>query len=171
MTHARVGRTATGEAGFTLIELLLVVAIVGTLASIAVPGLTRAKAAANESSAIGSSRTIFEGQVTYSTVCGQGFYAETLNQLANGQFVPAELMTGVKSGYGVALTFGQNSLMGPADCDGGPSTTEYYWTATPLSGATGTRSFATNEVGTIWQDTTGVTIVEPLGSGAEVPIQ
>ena len=68
------------QKGFSLIELLIVVAIILIIAAIAIPNLLRSKIAANESSAVGSVRTIVTSQVTYSSSWGTG-YATSLGAL------------------------------------------------------------------------------------------
>jgi type IV pilus assembly protein PilA len=145
--------------GFTLIELLIVVAIIGIIAAIAVPGLLRARMAGNESSAIGSMRAINTAQVNYSQLCN-GF-APVLTELqAAGNFLSPDLTSAasvVKSGYTTTMTnngAAANATQVPGCTASGGS---YYATAIPVTvGSTGTRAFMTLPTGTIWQDVSGV---------------
>ncbi|HET9531746.1 MAG TPA: prepilin-type N-terminal cleavage/methylation domain-containing protein [Blastocatellia bacterium] len=55
------------EGGFSVIELLIVVAILGVIAAIAIPGLRRARNNAQMGSAIQSLRMITTAQHLYET--------------------------------------------------------------------------------------------------------
>jgi type II secretory pathway pseudopilin PulG len=139
--------------------LLIVVAIIGIIAAIAVPGLLRARMSGNEASAIGSMRAIGSAEASYSAAAGSGGYAALLATLATAcaggtqGFISPDLSVdpSTKSGYTVTLAAGAGAAAGPNDCNGTATTTAYYAEAEPSNfGSTGNRSFATSASGTIF---------------------
>jgi len=163
------------QKGFSLIELLIVVAIILIIAAIAIPNLLRSRMAANESSAVGSVRTMNTAAISYNSTYGNGFppsmaaignNGTTSISCTNGEFIDTVLTSGTKSGYTFILSHGlaANILNSTSSsCSGGYGYSDGYMiTATPVTvGTTGQRSFCTDASGVIRFNTQGTTNAGP----------
>jgi prepilin-type N-terminal cleavage/methylation domain-containing protein len=162
------------DRGFTLIEVLFVAGVISILAALATPGLQRARAAADESSAIASLRVINSAQQTFWGTCGSGYYSPSLQNLG----VPVGGATGflsadisgpapvVKSGY--ELDLASANPIGGTSCNGGSLVVTYHTTADPQPGH-GTRYFGGNTGGAIYQSPETLFGVMPDSSAPPAP--
>ena len=153
-------RTTQQDSGFSLIELLLVIAIIAIIAAIALPGLMRARLAANESSAIASLRTIGSAQATFASSCGGGGFAQSLDDLGepptgtNVPFIPPDVAAGEKAGYTILLVEGLGDPIAEPDvtCNGSTAGTRssFLATANPVTdGGSGVRAFGIDKSNTL----------------------
>jgi len=160
------------QRGFTLIDLLFVIALVGVLSVMALPGMMRARGAAQSTSALGTLRAINSGQLSFAITCGLGFYAPDLPTLgirppaSSDAFLPDGLTsdaTIIRHGY--AFTVAGTPLAGaPATCNGlgpGQSAPGYAIIADPLDTVATARYFATNTESIIYEHTATLNGVMP----------
>jgi type IV pilus assembly protein PilA len=161
------------QKGFSLIELLIVVAIILIIAAIAIPNLLRAKIAANEASAVGSTRTIVTAEISYSNSFQIGPALLTNLQTPAGGcpgtgaavgaacLIDSNLAGGVKSGYNFAAV-----PNGGAGTAASPNT-GFEATAMPITpGTTGQRAFCADMSGVLHFNTTGTGMLTAAGSCA-----
>jgi len=156
------------QCGFSLIELLIVVAIILTIAAIAVPNLMRSRMAANEASAAGALRTVATANVMYSSTYNQGF-AGDLNHLgppaagAPATSDRADLIDATLSGV-LAGTSNTSTKAGyvltylpqiPVPTPFAPNPT-YSVSATPLAPqSTGQSTFCVDQSNVVLKDSSG----------------
>jgi len=136
--------------GFSLIELLIVVAIILTIAAIAIPNFLRSRVAANQASAVASLHTLTIAEATYSSTYGAGFSldmqslappttagADTSSTAAG--MIDSILASGAKSGYSFTYS--------PGAIDSSGRVNAFSFSAIPVSSSTGTNYYFTDESG------------------------
>ena len=130
----------------------------------------------NELRAVSVLREIGSVQLEYFRTCGKGNFATSFKALAGGGSKTQYLdplfsgsATPTQSHYRFSLEAGHGSKPGPMDCNGRPTASTYYATATPETfGHDGGRSFALSSDALIWQAFEQTAPKEPFGPPAEI---
>lgn len=170
-------RNTRSDAGFSLIDMLFTLAVIGTLSTIAMPGMMRARSQAGTAAAVGTLRVINSGQLSYAITCGSGFYAPTLTTLGAAAagtthaFVPPDLGAAPaihRNNYRIQMS-GTPIPGAPASCNGlgaGLGVVGYRIGADSLDPGF-PRFFSSNTSGAIWMGT--VSLYATTGDAAGPP--
>jgi prepilin-type N-terminal cleavage/methylation domain-containing protein len=160
---ARTGTldSSSDARGFTLVELMIVMAIIGIILAIAFARYQGMQARGNESSAVGSMRSIAAAQWSFAQTCGSQKYAPSLVALGqparatDAAFLSPDLTsaeTVEKSGYLFQITAKPVDLQ-ETGCNGVQLAAGYAATADPSApGRTGNRFFGINVDRVLFED-------------------
>ena len=145
--------------------MLFVIALIGLLSTLAIPGLMRARGAAQSASALGTMKVVNSAQLSFAITCGLGFYSPDLPTLgvippsSTEAFLPPEMSSGptfIKSGYKFSMAGSRHSRRAGVLQRARRSARRRRampLVADPLDVTPGARYFGTNADGTIYEDT------------------
>src|SRR5690349_840050 len=141
-----------GQPGFSVVGVVVIAAILLVAAAIAIPNLLHSNLSGNESSAVGSLRTLNSSCTSYFMLYGG--YPKSLAEMGPGNsarsgtsdLIDSVLASGTKDGYVFMYTAGAIGVSG--------NVLSYSITANPLTpGSTGRRRFFTDQSGVIRANT------------------
>lgn len=156
----RLGGRGLAIAGLILGYLGVVfIPIILIIAAIAIPNILRARMAANEASAAGSVRTLYQAEVAYSQTHKDSGFTCNLSDLSSAGLIDSRLASGERNGYRLDL---QNCA---AEAGSGPATMIQIVAAPMRLNQTGVRAFCTDEGGMIRVDPSG-SVEQCVGSGS-----